>query len=560
MAGPSQVEFPGKQRQRMRMRGTKQANVDTQKRIRKNLDVLLEDGESLLPKMSWSGKLSWGRTDPVTKTMREINKVLSKRQDRRWLARRMMAKRGDPLAKAWAGSLIAAHEDEISIVGDFKHPSFGKASFIRKGDGKPLYLAAIQNHHMPTLRMAAWENHAKRGFYFFSWRGGFVCSGPKPSIPEGWLDEVLSRSRFVFKNDGDVWYTAGLDPVAIKDEKMSGEGYILLEIIDGSKVAIGFDRFQKKAKSSFIHHLALSVLPPNLRSILTPKVIWAPKGHDGDINEGALAAADVLFDAWLGLTLGEAKLDERLKMALLNHIDEGIIMSEMWFDNPSDALKEATGSEAERELANHVLIGAMGSGIRINAKGATSEREGNAIEIISAPLNSILHALWENHGLQGLIDSGIDSDVAEELWSEQLEKKIGFGRFLKDLDKRKVRSDKMKVFPYERGAISGVVGTINDLILTGLIDGQGKAERIAISNRKDIDDAAAGWAWLTAAGRSKGKEWQFENNAREKGGAWAHAVKGVLDAGLALLNGEESDYDTCLKDLYRATGQNEKLP
>ena len=118
----------------------------------------------------------------------------------------------------------------------------------------------------------------------------------------------------------------------------------------------------------------------------------------------------------------------------------------------------------------------------------------------------------------------------------------------------------MKVFPYERGAISGVVGTINDLILTGLIDGQGKAERFAISNRKNIDDAAAGWAWLTAAGRSKGKEWQFENNAREKGGAWAHAVKGVLDAGLALLNGEESDYDTCLKDLYRATGQNEKLP
>ena len=560
MAGPSPVEFPGKQKQRMRMRGTKQANVDTQKRIRRNLDVLLEDGESLLPEISWSGKLSWGRTDPVTKTLREINKVLRKRQDRKWLAQRMMAKRGDPLAKAWAGSLIASHEEEISIVGDFKHPSFGKASFIRKGDGKPLYLAAIQNHHMPTLRMAAWENHAKRGYHFFSWRGGFVCSGPKPAIPDGWLDEVLSRSRFVFKKDGLVWYTAGLDPIAIRDEKMSGEGYILLEMIDGSKVAIGFDRFQKKDKGSFIHHLALSVLPPNLRSILTPKVVWGPKNHDGEISEGGVAAVDVLFDAWLGLTLNEARLDERLKMALLNHVDDGIIMSEMWFDNPVDALKEATGSEAERNLANHVLIGAMGSGIRINAKGATSEREGGAVEIISASLNSILHALWEKHGLQGLIDSGIDADVAEELWSEQLEKKIGFGRFLKDLDKRKSRSDKMKIFPYQRGAITGVVGVINDLILTGLIDGQGKAERIAISNRKNIDDAAAGWAWLTAAGRSKGKEWQFENNAREKGGAWAHSVKGVLDAGLALINGEDSDYEGCLKALYRTTGQSENLP
>ena len=79
----------------------------------------------------------------------------------------MMAKRGDPVGKALAGSLIAAHEKEISIVGDYKHPSFGNASFVRKGDGKVMYLAGIQNHHMPTMRMLPWEDHAKRGYFFF---------------------------------------------------------------------------------------------------------------------------------------------------------------------------------------------------------------------------------------------------------------------------------------------------------------------------------------------------------------------------------------------------------
>ena len=62
MARPAQVEFPGQKRQRMRMRGTKQANLDTQKRLRKNLDTLLEEGETLLPAMTWTGKLKWGRT------------------------------------------------------------------------------------------------------------------------------------------------------------------------------------------------------------------------------------------------------------------------------------------------------------------------------------------------------------------------------------------------------------------------------------------------------------------------------------------------------------------
>ena len=60
--------------------GTKQANLDTQKRLRKNLDKLLDEGESLLPAMTWTGKLKWGRVDPVTKTLAELRKILRKKK------------------------------------------------------------------------------------------------------------------------------------------------------------------------------------------------------------------------------------------------------------------------------------------------------------------------------------------------------------------------------------------------------------------------------------------------------------------------------------------------
>ena len=112
MAAPSQVEFPGKKQQRMRMRGTKQANLDTQKRLRKNLDRLLEEGEVLLPAMTWNGKLKWGRTDPVTKTLRELRKILDKRHNKKWLVKKMRAKRGDAVGKALEGTWGAAHETD----------------------------------------------------------------------------------------------------------------------------------------------------------------------------------------------------------------------------------------------------------------------------------------------------------------------------------------------------------------------------------------------------------------------------------------------------------------
>ena len=52
--------------------------------------------------MTFSEKLRWGRTDPVTKTLSEIEDQEKGRFE--VAAKRMMAKRGDDVAKAFAGS------------------------------------------------------------------------------------------------------------------------------------------------------------------------------------------------------------------------------------------------------------------------------------------------------------------------------------------------------------------------------------------------------------------------------------------------------------------------
>mgnify|MGYP006072815293 FL=1 len=563
MAGPSKVEFPGQKKQRIRMRGTKHANEATANKLKRELAKLLENPRAHLPVMTWKGKLSWGRTDPVTKTMRALESIVRKKDNVTWLGKRMMSKRGDDVAKAFAGSLHAAHDEEITMVGKFSSGSFGSASFIRRGDGKQGYLAGLQNYSNLTLRMLPWEDHAKRGMYFFTWKGGFVCTGPNPTPPDEWLDDVLQRSRFSFTKHSDlsvpIWVTGDIDAQSVLDFKPSGSGYIRFSFKHGPVLAISFEDLSKteKKESSFIHHLALSMLPPFLPSILTIDANWAPKGWDKDtpLPDAASEGMDKIIDAWQGLTMNEGVIALAIRRAVLDSIDTGLVVGESWitgidFDSIEEALQSHPGSSDERHLTAHMLYASMeegsvdGEGLRITPKGDVSERKAEALEVMEGTsCGNILGALWEKWGLKGLEGLGITGDEAEEIWKKQQKKPQPFGNFLKSLDSTRALAQKVARFPTRGDALPGATGAVHDLILQGLLEGDGKAERAATQRHDSIVSAAAAWAWLLASGRSAGQEWHFEINARDRGGAWQVATKQLLEAGKALYNCENEDVE-----------------
>ena len=86
MAGPAEVEFPGKKKQKIRMRGTKRASDSVQKRLRKNLNVLLEEPHSILPTLSGRTSRGFGRPNKMKSCLKDIEKVINKREDRTWLS------------------------------------------------------------------------------------------------------------------------------------------------------------------------------------------------------------------------------------------------------------------------------------------------------------------------------------------------------------------------------------------------------------------------------------------------------------------------------------------
>ena len=181
-------------------------------------------------------------------------------------------------------------------------------------------------------------------------------------------------------------------------------------------------------------------------------------------------------------------------------------------------------------------------GLRINARGEISERKTPTVEVMEgASCGDILTALWEDYGLSALESIGIIGEEGEQIWEKQNKKPKPFGTFLKGLDSARESAKLTSRFTTKVGEVKGATGHIHDLVRVGLMEGLGKAERMATARHDSIDKAAASWAWLLAVGRSTGQEWHFEGDARNRASAWMTATKGLVAAGESLLSCEDDD-------------------
>jgi hypothetical protein len=557
MAGPTNVEFPGKKRQRVRMKGTKHANEDTEKRMLRQLARLLEEPERSIPTITGPLRSGW-RKHPIERSLRDIDQVLQHRSDTAWLKKRMLAKRGDAIAKAFAGSLHAAHDTSIATVGTYENASFGSGAYVRRGDGKPAYLASVQNHAHVTLRMLAWEEHARHGLHFFSWTDGFVCSGTQPIPPDGWLEDVLARSRFSFRstevNGVNVHHTAGIDAASVAEGRPTSTGYVRLAFNHGPVVGIDLAALGTAGEKdkAFVHHLALSMLPPILPRLLTVQACWTPEGwpEGQPLPVASQDALDRLLDAWQGLTLNEGLLSAKIRADAVAGLDTGVVLGERWcapddVDGLDQMLASVGGSEDERAFGLGMILDRLplGGGI-VDARGRFKPRDDGALVLMEGlSLNALLGALWGDHAMAGLKALDVDEVEAEAILNGQDGRPKSFATFLRGLDETRAQARRVARFPQRKGALTGPLGEAHDLVVTGLLDGVGRAQKQACGRHNTIDAAASAWAWLIASGRHAGQEWHFEPDARERGAAWSTAVGKLMERGLALLKAEEKDVE-----------------
>ena len=560
---PAEVSFPGdkNRRKKVRMRGIKKASKEIQHRLDRNLEELLEDPEIFVPEIRGEVDSSFFTKDRMARTLKELSVVASKRNDPRWLRKRMGKKGGDPVCRALAGSLLAASEEDRSTVAVFKNPVFGVASYIRRGSGKQSHLAGIQNHTHPKMRLLVWDEHAKAGQWFFSWDGGFVFTGRTPSPPTEWVDWSLDNSSIELSGD-EVRWSKGLDERTVSEGELTEAGWLRMEFVDGTAVGISQTALAK-TEEQFAQSVAWGMLPPRLSEVANVEWMWRPEGwpEDRDLPEEGVERLEEVLGAWLGLALEDSVLARSCRSSILNSINDGYVVGSHWFseDAREDFLEHMTGTAEERD-ALACILDSLGSGVHVRTDGVVLEIEDDVVRFEDSACHPNLVALWPEHGLTVLEEMyGLVDEEAEGVLSKQERRKQGFGAFLRELGDSRSTARRLERLPWDAGSLPGPLVFADELVRQAVESGV--ASTVSQARKGKGLDMAMGWAWLNVHDRTESDAWRFDEASRDKGGDWVPALQALWDAAEDLLLNDNKDsvqdYEAAMKWLAEVSGSGE---
>ena len=560
---PAEVRFPGdkNRRQRLRVRGIKQASKEIQKRLEKSLDALLDNPEGFLPEIVGElGKVSlFGSKDPMALTLRELEAVSSKRNDVRWLKKRMGKRGGGDVARSLAGSLVAASEEDLSTVSVFKSDVYGNASYLKRGSGRPGHLVGIQNFNHPRLRLLVWDDHAKAGQYFFSWDGGFVFTGFEPSPPEEWVSWTLDNTSVDLEGDGCKW-SIGLSEEIVDSGSNTPEGWLKLDFSDGTKVGLS-QAALAKTDEPLARSIAVSMMPPNkLGEVCEASWMWRPEGwpDDRDLPEEGIERVGEVLSTWLKMSLEDNVVSRACRASILNSITDGFVVGNHWFaeEDRDGFLKHMGGTEEERRALSCILDSTEG-GLHVRSDGVVLDLEDRVIRLEDSSCHPVLVSLWGDYGsaiLEGMYN--LTGDEAEKIHSRQEKRKQGFGAFLRELNDSLSTAMRLDRLPWESALLPGPLSFADRLVRKAAEDGV--ASTVSMARKGRGLESAMGWAWLMMHERTESDAWRFDEESRDKGGDWVPALTAVWDAAQALLMEDDlesvTDYRSSMGWLAEVSG------
>jgi len=560
---PAEVRFPGdkNRRKRLRVRGIKQASKEIQMRLEKSLDALLDNPEGFLPEIVGElGKVTlFGSKDPMALTLKELEIVSSKRNDVRWLKKRMGKRSGGDVARSLAGSLVAASEEDLSTVSVFKSDVYGNASYLKRGSGRPGHLVGIQNFNHPRLRLLVWDDHAKAGQYFFSWEGGFVFTGFEPDPPEEWVSWTLDNTSVDLEGDECKW-SIGLSEDIVGSGTNTAEGWLRLDFSDGTKVGLS-QAALAKTDEPLARSIAVSMMPPNkLGEICEASWMWRPEGWPDDRplpEEGMERVAEVL-STWLKMSLEDNVVSRACRASILNSIQDGFVVGNNWFadEDREGFLEHMGGTEDERRALSCVLDSAEG-GLHVRSDGVVLDLEDRVIRLEDSSCHPVLVSLWDEYG-KGILESmyKLKGDEAEKVHSKQAKRKQGFGAFLRELNDSLSTAMRLDRLPWESADLPDPLSFADRLVRKAAEDGV--ASTVSMARKGRGLESAMGWAWLMVHERTESDAWRFDEESRDKGGDWVPALTAVWDAAQALLLEDdlesEVDYRSSMGWLAEVSG------
>ena len=128
--------------------------------------------------------------------------------------------------------------------------------------------------------MLVWDDHAKAGHWFFSWKNGFEYTGLSPVVPDEWVDATLDSSSIKLSGE-DVRWSKGLDENIITNNVYTEAGWLKITFQNGVIAGLSQSALAKP-EEAFVPSIALTMLPPKISEIIEAEWMWRPIGWPED--------------------------------------------------------------------------------------------------------------------------------------------------------------------------------------------------------------------------------------------------------------------------------------
>jgi hypothetical protein len=157
--------------------------------------VLRGSVEPLLPKL-----VPDCPTDRVDRLRGELEEVRSVRDDEDRLGK--LARRGDPLARAYAGLLKFYLSPEPIVIATFPLPN-GSIPYAPLARTEPEMEVAVQHSDAPERLLLGYLDWTRRGFHFFATSDRLWCTGASPEPPAEYRSAKMTELPYRFIPDSE---------------------------------------------------------------------------------------------------------------------------------------------------------------------------------------------------------------------------------------------------------------------------------------------------------------------------------------------------------------------
>ncbi len=458
-----------------------------------------------------------------------------------------MSTQGDPIARAYAATLLLVHQEKAPFLARFKTGK-GEIAFAVRGQVKREKLIGVQYYDDPMWKMlAVLDVVKKKKLHIYSLNEGMVCTGKEPSPPKDFLDEAVGSMKVNYsrkKKGGKTIFTCPhITPDNLKDDSFSTP-YLKVDWTPADTVFAVCIECGKNHKSHTFLDLTERLAHPDLRSEFKFHVYSRPKvPKKYDISEATFdfEVDEKLIEKYIMGAIRDRDLIELHQKEMVNYYEDErgtyYIVNGKYLGNDKKAFMAILKPQPYEKKVLKMMLDKCDHPI-----------------IVDKPTPSLVMALfWEDMGLEALEMTSKDKKYAARIFKKADITKVPPAKIIYEAYVHYKEKTILKDLPrYKR---LPPVAEFSDKV-TRIYKTQGVDPTVRYIGKHHTHDTKAkaiGYAFLLAMGSEVSKGWQFAEHERD----FAEYLKYFAEK---MLKSDKDDYHANLQDLLSAAASGERLP